>query len=715
MDKGDKCSNLQKFFNPKSIAIVGASPDFSKITGRTLKYLLKHRFKGRIYPINPKYKEMLGLPCYPSISDLPEAVDLVWIQIPSDRVMGVLEECSTKGVRQVVIHSAGLAEMGSEGKGKELEIKSFSEAHGIRICGPNTAGYVNLIDGVALTPVVALELDRLTTGKIGLISQSGGMTGALLTRAEARGIGFSYIVSTGNEMDLDVSDFIRFMVDDSHTRVISLFLETVRRPEEFLKASDLALERGKPLICLKVGKAEVGARAAASHTGALTGSDEVYEAVFKKKGIIRVEALEDLFETASLFEKYSPPKGRRVGVLTTTGGGAMLLADEGGTLGLDFPRPSEKTIKTLSQHLPSFASIANPLDVTFSGVGGGYERSLNLFLEDSQFDIIVAVVGTSSQFAPEMGVKPILKREKVGRKPLVAFLNPNAEEAARLLEKDGIPTFRTPEGCARALKYFCDHGNFLEKRRKSFALPEFSYFKADQREVDNILERSPSSLNEFESKKLLRLYGIPTVREGLAQSPEEAVHIAQGIGYPVVLKVCSSEILHKTEAGAVRLGVSSDIEVKSTFEELLSKSQMYNPRAKREGVLVQEMVQGGEEVIIGMFQDPNFGPVLLFGLGGIFVEVIKDISLRIPPLSQAEAEEMVQEVKGIRLLDGYRGREPKDIKALVDALIRFSYFCMDLKEKVNTAEINPLMVLEKGKGVKAVDALVVKVNPGEKV
>jgi acyl-CoA synthetase (NDP forming) len=711
----EKRVDLKRFFNPHSIAIVGASPDFSKITGRTLKYLLRHRFKGKIYPINPKYQEMAGLPCYPSISDLPEAADLAWIQIPRDRVMGVLEECSVKGIRQAVIHSAGMAEIGSEGKRKELEMKSFSQAHGIRICGPNTAGYVNVVDGVALTPVVALELYPLTKGKIGFISQSGGMTGAILTRAEARCIGFSYIVSTGNEMDLDVSDFIRFMVEDPHTRVISLFLETVRRPEEFLKASDLALQSGKPLICLKVGKAEVGVRAAASHTGALTGSDEVYEAVFKKKGITRVDTLEDLFETASLFEKYSPPKGRRVGVLTTTGGGAMLLADEGGTLGLDFPKPSEKTIKTLSQNLPSFASISNPLDVTFSGVGGGYERSLNLFLEDAQFDIVVAVVGTSSQFAPEMGVKPILKREKGGGKPLVAFLNPNAEEAARLLEKDGIPTFRTPEGCARALKYFCDHGNFLDKRRKSFELPQSPPFKADQREVDNILERSPSSLNEFESKKLLRLYGLPTVREGLARSPEEAVQLAQEMGYPVVLKVCSSDILHKTEADAVRLGLASDTEVRSAFEDLLSKSHRYRPEAKIDGVLIQEMVQGSEEVIIGMFQDQNFGPAILFGLGGVFVEIMKDVSLRIPPLSRTEAEEMIREVKGFRLLDGYRGREPKDIEVLIDALVRFSRLCVDLKGEIQTAEINPLMVLKKGEGVKAVDALIVKLDQREAV
>jgi len=710
----EKRADLKRFFNPRSIAIVGASPDFSKITGRTLKYLLKHHFKGKIYPINPKYREMAGLSCYPSISELPEAADLAWIQIPRDRVMGVLEECSFKGICQAVIHSAGMAEIGPEGKKKELEMESFARAHGIRICGPNTAGYINVIDGVALTPVVALELDTLTTGKIGFISQSGGMTGAILTRAEARGIGFSYIVSTGNEMDLDVSDFIRFLVEDPQTQVISLFLETVRRPEEFLKASDLALERGKPLICLKVGKAEVGARAAASHTGALTGSDEVYEAVFKKKGITRVEALEDLFETASLFEKYSPPKGRRVGVLTTTGGGAMLLADEGGTLGLDFPKPSERTIKTLSQDLPSFASISNPLDVTFSGVGGGYERSLNLFLEDEAFDIVVAVVGTSSQFAPEMGVKPILKREKNREKPLVAFLNPNAEEAARLLEKDGISTFRTPEGCARGLKYLCNYGDFLERRRTSLGHPGPPHFEGKEKDAEEILGASPSSLNELDSKRLLHLFGIPMVREGLARSPEEAVHIAQKMGYPVALKVCSSDILHKTEAGGVRLGVTSDSEVRSAYEDLLSRSQRYKPEAKMDGILIQEMVKG-EEVIIGMSQDQHFGPSILFGLGGVFVEILKDTSLRIPPLQRSEAEEMIREVKCFGLLEGYRGRAPKDIEALVDVLVRFSCFCMEMKGKIKTAEINPLMVLERGKGVKAVDALVVKSDQGEKI
>lgn len=703
-------ADLKTFFNPESVAIVGVSSDFSKFTGRTLKYLLKHGYKGKVYPINPKYREIANLRCYPSVSDLPEAADIAFIQIREAQVMSVLQDCSAKGIRNTVIFSAGLGETGPEGRRKELEIKDFAHAHSIRICGPNSVGYVNTVNGVALSPVVALELDSLPSGRIGLISQSGGMTGALISRAEARGIGFSYIISTGNEADLGVSDFLRFMVEDPYTRVISLFLEAIRQPEEFLKTADMALERGKALVCLKIGKADVGVRAAASHTGALTGSDEIYEAIFRKKGITRVEALEDLFETASLFEKYPAPKGNRIGIVTTTGGGATLLADECGALGLDFPNPSGQTLEALGEGLPSFAAFSNPLDVTGSGVGGGYERALNFFLKDDQFDVVVSVVGTSSQFAPEMGVKPILRREKGGKKPLVAFLNPNAEAAARLLEQDGIPTFRTPEGCARGLKYFWDWGSFLEKRRAFSNSHETFSVRVDEREVDEILRGSPPSLNEFDSKRLLRLYGIPAAREELAYSPKEAARIAQDIGYPVVLKACSSEILHKTDARLVKMGIGSEAGIREAFEDILSGTRRYKPSANIAGVLVQETVQGGQEVIIGMSRDRAFGPILIFGMGGIFVELLKDVSMRIPPLTRSEAEEMVMEVKTAPLLEGYRGGKARDIEALVDVILRFSRFSTDLGPKLKTAEINPLMVLEKGKGVKAVDALVVKAD-----
>jgi len=692
--------------NPKSIAIIGASGDFSRFTGRTLKYLLKHGYAGKIYPVNPKYKELAGLPCYPNISELPEAVDTAFIQIPSAGVVEAIQQCIGRGVRTAIIHTAGLGESGEKGKERQKEIKRLAEESGMRICGPNSAGIVNVTGKVALTPVVALELDELTPGKIGLVSQSGGMTGAFLTRAEGRKIGFSSIISTGNEMDLEASDYIEFFLEDPQTQVIAVFLEGFRNIPRFRQVADLALEKGKPMVVLKIGRTEVGAKAAASHTGALTGSDDVYNAVFKQKGITRVYAQEDLIEVASLFSKSPPPKGRRIGIVTTTGGGAMHLADECAFLGMEFPSPSPKTIAEASRGLPSFASLSNPLDVTMSGVGGGYRQSLDLFLKDENFDLVLAVVGTSSQFEPEMGVKPILERDKSSAKPFAAFLNPDAQVALRLLEEKGVPTFKTPEGCARALRHLIDRGAILEKvaKRKEMAPPPLSI---DREKVRLLLSGKRGSLNEYEGKDLLRKYGIPTVKEMIAGDVSRAVAMAGEMGYPVALKILSPQILHKTEAGAVRLHLRSPEEVTAAYAEIRQNAERYNPRAEIQGVLVQEMIREGIEVIVGISRDSQFGPVVLFGLGGIFVELFHDVALRLAPVTVAEATDMVEEIKGSRLLKGFRGKPAADVEAIVDVISRVSQLAVDLKDRVLELDINPLIVCQKGKGVRAVDALVV--------
>jgi acetyltransferase len=702
---------IRTILSPKSVAIVGASSDFTKFTGRTLKYLLKHGYKGKIYPINPKYDEMVGLQCFPSIEALPESVDTAFIQIPGKFVAGVVEECVAKGIKGIIIHSAGLAETGEEGRKKQDEIKELIKGTHVRLVGPNTAGVANIVEKVILTPVVAYELDELTPGRIGLVSQSGGLTGALLTRAEARGMGFSNIISTGNEMDLEASDYIRFLIDDPHTDVIAVFLEAVRNVEKFYEAVDLAHERGKPILVLKVGKAEVGSRAAASHTGALTGSDAVHDSVFKQRGVIRLDALEDLFEAASLFSKYKPPKGNRIGMLTTTGGGATVLADMCGTLGLSFPQPSEDTVRISSQWLPDFASRANPLDVTMSGVGGGYSKSLDLFLRDDNFDIIIAVVGTSAQFEPEMGVKPILERDKTIDKPIVSFLNPNAEKALKLLEREGVPTFRTPEACARALKYLADYGTFSQKHARLKASPPAEH-SVDLKDIRKFLDSAgpEKALTEYQSKWVLAQYGIPIVREKIATSTEEGLAIAQEIGFPVVLKVLSPDIAHKTEANVVKLGISSQEVFRKAYAEVLKNAKRYSTKARIEGVLVQEMVQGGTEVIVGISDDPQFGPTVMFGLGGIFVEVYKDVSMRVAPLTRPDAEEMIQEVKGSVLLQGYRGKEKGDVQAVIDVILKISQLAMDLRGEIIELDINPLTVLEEGRGVKAVDALIVRKN-----
>ncbi len=700
---------LRCILSPASIAIVGASSDFSKFTGRTVKYLLKHGYAGRFYAVNPKQEEIAGHRCYPSITDIPNPLDTVFIQIPARFIPSVFEECVQKRVKSIIIHSAGMGEESEEGKKRQEALKALVREAGIRVVGPNCAGIANMVEKIILSPIVCYELDTLTRGRIGLISQSGGLTGAYVARAEARGIGFSHVISTGNEMDLEACDYIEYLLHDSETDVVAVFLEALRNGERFLAVAESALEMGKPIIVLKVGKTQVGARAAASHTGALTGADAVYDAVFRQKGIVRVETLEDLFEVSSLFCKVKPPKGNRVGVVTTTGGGATLMVEAGAQAGLEFPEPSDSAVKAASEFLPSFAAKSNPMDVTMAGAGGGYKRGLEVMLNDPAFDMVVGVVGTSSQFAPELGVKPIVEMNDAAQKPLVAFCNPNAEEALRLFEKNGIPSFRTPEACGRALGHLVEYGKYLEKRKRSSATPDGGkQLEPDKDSALRIIEGSDQVLNEFDGKRMLSAYGIRVTREKVARDSAEAKRFAGEMGYPVALKILSPDIPHKTETGAIALALSSDGEVEEACRRVLDNAARYHAGAKIAGLLVQEMASNGVEVIVGMMTDDTFGPTLMFGLGGILVEVFQDVSHRLLPISEADARDMIEEVKGAVLLKGHRGKAMMDMDALVDSILKLGRFCEDFGETILEVDINPLVVLPAGQGVVAVDTLIRK-------
>ena len=701
---------LKYVLSPKSVAIVGASSNFSKFTGRTVKYLLKHGYAGTFYPVNPKREEIAGHRCYPSIKDLPEPVDTVFIQIPARFVPGVLEACIETEVKSAIIHSSGMGEENEEGKKRQETIRSMAREAGMRVVGPNCAGIANLSENIVLSPVVCYELDKIPVGRIGLISQSGGLTGAYVARAAARGIGFSHVISTGNEMDLEACDYIEYMLHDSRTDVVAVFLEALRNGKRFMKIADSAVAAGKPIIVLKVGRTSVGARAAASHTGALTGEDSIYEAVFKQKGVIRVEALEDLFEVSSLFCKVAPPKGNRVGVITTTGGGATLMAEAGAQSGLDFPMPSEAAIKAAAEFLPSFAANSNPMDVTMAGAGGGFKKGIGVMLNDPSFDMVVGVVGTSSQFAPELGVKPILEVHKDAKKPLVAFCNPNAEEALRLFETNGIPSFRTPEACGRGLGYLVRYGNYLEKAKKPLKpedIPALS--ESNQKLVRSIFDRPAGFVNEYDSKRILSAYGIPITREAVAKDLAEAKRMAREIGYPVALKVLSTDIPHKTEAGAIKLGVESENRLEHGYTEVLANAKAFKADAEVDGVLIQEMAKGnGEavEAIVGIYRDETFGPALMFGLGGVFVEVFKDVTHRILPVSEEDVWEMILETKGAALLKGYRGKGKMDMGAVASTLQKVGRLLDDFGERILELDINPLIVYSEGKGGVAVDALI---------
>jgi acetyltransferase len=701
---------LKYVLSPKSVAIVGASSDDSKFTGRTVKYILKHGYSGRFYPVNPKRDQIAGHRCYPSVKDLPEAVDTAFIQIPARFVPEVLEECIETGIKSAIIHSAGMGEKNEAGKKRQEAIRYMAREAGIRVVGPNCAGIANMGENIILSPIVCYELDTIPKGRIGLISQSGGLTGAYVARAAARGIGFSYVISTGNEMDLEVCDYIEFLLHNNRTDVIAIFLEALRNGKRFLEIAESAIQAGKPIVVLKVGRTRVGARTAASHTGALTGTDFVYDTVFKQKGIVRVETLEDLFEVSSLFCKVTPPKGNRVGVVTTTGGGATLLVDAGAQSGLDFPMPSHAAVKSASEFLPSFAAKSNPMDVTMAGAGGGFKKGLEVMLVDPSFDMVVGVVGTSSQFAPELGVKPILEIQKDARKPLVAFCNPNAEEALRLFEQTGIPSFRTPEACGRGLGYLVRYGDYLEKHKKPLKSADVPVItESNQRVVRWILDRPPGFLNEYDSKQILSAYGIPITRGIAAKDVVEAKTIAKKIGYPVALKLLSSDIPHRTESGAIKLGIESEKGLEEGFTEVLANAKAFKVDAKVDGVLVQEMAKRSVEAveaIVGIYQDETFGPVVMFGLGGVFVEIFKDVTHRILPISEQDAREMIFETRGSVLMKGYRGKEKTDIGAVVSTLKKIDKLLEDFGDRIIELDINPLIVYPEGKGSVAVDALI---------
>jgi len=707
---GSVIEQLKHVLSPKSVAIVGASSDFSKFTGRTLKHILKHGYLGTIYAINPRHKEIAGVLCFPSVQELPEPVDTAFIQIAAKGVPDTLEQCINKGIKSAIIHSADMGEAGVEGEKRQDELKVLAKKADMRVVGPNSAGIANLTENIILSPVVSYELDILTSGgRIGLVSQSGGLTGSYVARAEARGIGFSYVISTGNEMDLEAFDYIEYLLYDRNTDVIALFLEGLRNTARFHQVADWALEMGKPIIVLKVGRTKVGSKAAASHTGALTGSDLVYDSVFRQKGITRVETLEDLLEVSSLFCKTKPPRGKRVAVITTSGGGATLLAEAGAQAGLEFPLPSKAAVAEASGILPSFAAKSNPMDVTMSGVGGGYKKCLEILLKDDTFDMVVGVVGTSSQFAPEMGVKPIVKVHRKTTKPLVAFCSPNAEKALRLFEQHGIPSFRTPEACGRALSYLAEYGRIVEKHKQTgYAPADPMPVKPDRQVVECVLGSPKPILNEYDSKKILAQYGIPVIKEQMANDLPEAKKIAEKMGYPLALKVLASEIPHKTEAGVIKLGIDSENSLERAFDEIIEKAISFNKDAIIDGLLIQEMAEKGVEVIVGMSHDIQFGPTLMFGLGGIFVDLFQDVALRVLPISSLDAREMIDETKGSVLLKGYRGMEEMDIDGIVSTLLKVSHMCTDFKDVMQELDINPLMVYPKGKGVLAIDALISK-------
>jgi acetyltransferase len=696
------------------VAIVGVSGDPSRIGGQLLKYLLKFGYKGTIYPINPNYKEVERYKCYSTIADLPGPVDVAMIATPEKAVIDSLRECAEEKVKSAIVYSAGFAETGPEGREKQAKMADIARTSGMRICGPNCVGVINFLDGVAMSFSGFLEADKLQGGRIGFVSQSGALGGSILSRAQDRGMGFSYFVSTGNESDLETSDLIEYFVNDARTGVIMALVEELRNPDKFITVAESALERRKPLIILKVGETEIGQKAAATHTGSLAGSIRGYKAVFQARGVIQVEDYDDLIETTLLFSRAKIPKGKRVGIITGAGGGGIIIADKVAKAGLSLASLSRETKEGLAEKMVSFASLTNPLDLTGQLYNDPdmFKKCIGLFAGDENIDIVVVIVTMVPGERAKKRASYIVEASKSIEKTFVSWwaAGDQCEPGFKILDNSEVTLFKSPERCVRALNALVQYGQFQGRwtARKAKLEPKFS-IDVDRQKIKECLAIDGGRLSEFQSKKILSHYGISIIEEKMVKSADQAVAMAKEVGFPVVLKVSSPDIPHKTEAGVVRVNIGSESEVLTSYKEIVQTALKFNPQARIEGVLVQRMARGGLEVIVGVKRDPQFGPMVLFGLGGIFVEILEDFSMRPVPITREDAKEMIQEIRGYPILKGARGKRRADEEALINILLRISKVAEDWKEDISEIDLNPIVVFEEGKGASVLDALMIKV------
>ena len=693
---------LEGLLTPESIAVVGASANLEQFNGRVVKNLLRHGFAGRVYPINPKYEEVAGLRCRPRIDALPEAPDVAFITVGRERVAGVLAECVEAGVGAAIIYTGGFSEADEAGARLEAEIQRIARNTGIRVCGPNTAGVHNFHHNFHLAGLIALDVEEMLPGRIGVVCQSGSIGGALLSRATQRGIGFSYLISCGNEVDMEVSDYLDYLIDDSHTHAIAVYLEGVRDGEKFKKVLEKALRREKPVVVLKVGEAREGARAAQSHTGAMVGEDRAYGALFRGWGVTRVDDLEALFEVAHMFCVSARPKGKRVGIVTTTGGAGALMADKCGTLGLEVAEVDDAFSTRMEEKHPAFGRIGNPLDTTIADIHL-YSDFLQTFLESGSYDAVIPIVGSSAQFKPEMGVEPIVGLKRANPDvPMLSYFNPHAEDAHRLLAREGIASFQSISGCARAAEALVRYAEVLKRRKKSAPPP------ADETPSPSVAETlsSAGSLNEAQCLALMRDFGLPVVAHRFCRTEEEVRGAARDLRFPLVLKGVSSKIHHKTEWGLVKTGLGDEASLEAALVEIMALRETCD----LEGYLLQEQVEGGIEFLLGVKRDPQFGPVVTIGLGGTDVELLDDVSARAAPLGLDDAYEMMDELKCRKIFGSHRGRGPLDTKAFAEVIRRLGDAAFTHCAQIEEVDLNPVFLREAGGGCLVADALIITRN-----
>lgn len=686
----------QAFFHPRSVAIIGASSDPTKLSHAIVDNMTRYGFPGRVYPINPKGGLILGHQAYASIGEVPDSIDLAVIVIPAPLVAGAMEECGKKGVKGVIVITAGFKEVGGNGMKLERALVDIANKYAMAMIGPNCVGIIDTV--IPLNTSFTSGMPK--PGNIAFMTQSGALTQAVLDWAAGQGIGFSRFVSIGNKADCNENDFIEAWGDDEHSQVILAYLEDIRNGAEFMaRARRVARDKHTPIIAIKAGTTDAGTRAISSHTGSLAGSERAYQAAFRQSGVVRATSIESLFDYSIAFAYQPLLKGRRIAVVTNAGGMGVMATDAVERAGLQMARLAPETINQLHERIPEIASALNPIDVRGDAFEDRYDSALRLALADPNVDGALAILIPQELTRVKKSAKVIVDiahEDAWKSKTIVACFMGEARsrEGVKILIDGGVPNYTFPERGVDALRAMWQHRQWLDCPVQ--APPHFEFDKAEIRAIiQSVRADHRTALVESEARAIAQAVGLPLPKTELARNVDEAIAISSRIGYPVVFKVASPDILHKSDIGGVKVGIAGDADARDAFDLVTYRAQRLMPDAEIWGVTVQQMVPPGKEVILGMSRDPQFGPLLAFGLGGIYVEVLKDITFRIAPISAGEADDMMDEIRGAPLLRGVRGEAPSDLGAVRDALLRISQLVCDFPEIVEM-DINPLVVHANG-------------------
>jgi acetate---CoA ligase (ADP-forming) len=697
--------DLEVLFHPDAIAVVGASENFGSIGGKPLRNLIHHGYKGEIYPVNPKHEEIAGYRCYPSLLDVPGTIDVALLAVSQARTLEALEACAEKEVKYAMLFGAGFAEVGEEGRQLQEKISAFADENDIRVVGPNCIGCLNARDSIPMGFHTSFEAKRFLSGPVALASQSGALGYALFALAQEEGLGFSYAAHTGNQADLTTLDFTSFMLEDESTHLVASYLEGIPDGDQLIELAGRSTELGKPLLLLKAGRSELGRKAALSHTASLTGSEKTFAAVSAQYGIVNIDDVDDMIDAIKIFARRKRVRGDRVAVISTSGATGIMMADQCEAFGLKMNPLSETTRERVEAIIPSYGSAMNPVDITAQALNDErmFAETLRAAVDDEDTDAIVVTTTFGTQLLQKL-CHELIEVDKVTPKPILVTLTMSREltrDGLSMLREARIPVYQSPQRTTRALTYLVRFSKACDEAPTAVSAAPDGHISSPGFEPmgiwteDKVKEEAPG-------------WGLRVPKGEFLEDLGELDRVASTLDYPVVAKAISPDVLHKTDAGALRVGIGGSEELVKACEEIVNAVEEQRPGALVKGVLVEEMVdEGGVEMFIGVEDDAQFGPLVVCGLGGIFVEVLEDVVIRRAPIDQREGHKMLAELKGYPLLTGARGGGRMDLDALVTALVRVSVFAYRHRGVLKEMDLNPVIVTKEGRGVVALDGMIV--------